>query len=522
MKPDKTSRTPLYIQIREDIRRDIVAGKMRAGDRLQPVTALAAERGVTPATIRRALLDLAGEGLVSSHVGRGTFVTGGPAAAAPEGTQVPPRNTDHAYTRQDTGLPAKTSPGSGREFSLAGRRVRTSVARSLAGLMNLAQRPGVIAFTRGIVDPDTVENGVLARLAQKALAGGDEPFREPGDPRGLLSLRKAIVRLYSEQGIEVSPGQILVTNGSQQAIALLAQQAAERGATVMCETPCYAGVTNAFSAFGLQIETIPRGDRGPDLSRLPAPANPTDTLLYLCPVLHNPMGTDISAELRDAAAQWARRNGATIVSDEVFRDLHFGEEEAPASFLKDPGPDRAVIIGSLSKSFISGLRVGWLVTSDERVRELTDIKKAMGLGCPPLMQGIAREFLEDREGLAAHRERVTAHYRTLRDAALAALGRHMPEGVTWTRPRGGFQLWVTLPEDYSSVELYLRSIDRGAAFIPGPLQDVQNRFMNSFRLCYGSLTVEEIETGIGRLGAATREYLSESPRETGMSGLGDF
>jgi 2-aminoadipate transaminase len=267
----------------------------------------------------------------------------------------------------------------------------------------------------------------------------------------------------------------------------------------------------------VEVETVIRDDAGPATGTLGT--NPA--LLYLCPILHNPMGTDIQADRQTEIADWARRTGSVLLSDEVFRDLHPGSN-APASFLANPGPERAIVLGSLSKSFISGLRVGWLVTSEERVRALTRIKKAMDLGCPPLMQGIAEAFLTDPEGYTAHRKRVRAHYRTLRDATLAALDRHMPRTVHWTKPEGGFQLWVSLGEGYSSVEMFMRAIDKGVAFLPGPLQDPDGRFLSSFRLCYGSLSCEEIEEGIKRLGEAVKEYVTQSPGEAVLAGLGDF
>ncbi len=517
MSVDKTSTVPLYIQIREDLRRSIVSGKLSPGERIPPATALAAEKDVTVATIRRALQDLTDEGLVFSHVGRGTFV-----AETVETSET--RTSDSA---RDPKPDTRDNTNRSREGASLkeGRTLRKNLTRSLNEMMNLAQKPGIIAFTRGIGSPDLIEKGILTRLAQSALSGGEEIFHDYGDPRGLLPLRSAIAGLYAEQGIAVSADQILVTSGSQQAIALLAQQAAENGRKVLCETPCYTGVSNAFSAFGLDIDTVPRGADGPDLSRIPASEDWQDALFYLCPVLHNPMGTDISREKRLEAIDWAQRSGAVIVSDEVFRDLHLtgkGASPTPDSFLKDPGPERAVVIGSLSKSFISGLRVGWLVTSSERVRDLAQIKKLMDLGCPPLMQGIAQAFLEDPTGYRAHRARIQDHYKTLRDVTLAALEKNMPKGVSWTHPEGGFQLWVSLPEGYSSVELFLRAVEKGTAFLPGPLQDINNRFMNSFRLCYGSLKADEIAEGIRRLGEATSEYLGQSGSGDDFAGYGDF
>ena len=518
MNIDKESSTPLYIQIRDDLRRSIVSGNLKEGERLPPVTALAAEKGVTAATIRRALQDLSDEGLISSHVGRGTFVTGPNSPIASQNEAASP---DRLAPEASGTVSRQRTEASMR----AARRLRQSVTRSLNEMLSLAQRPGVIAFTRGIGDPETIEKGILTKLAQKALANGEELFHDYGDSRGLLSLREAIAALYAEQGLAVTSDQILVTSGSQQAIALLAQQAAENGREILCETPCYTGVSNAFSAFGLQIETVPRKDDGPDLSRIPRGADYDNALFYLCPVLHNPTGTDISEESAREVSAWAKKNNAVILANEVFRDLHLagsGARPAPVSFLKEPGPERAVILGSLSKSFISGLRVGWIVTSEERVRALAQIKKLMDLGCPPLMQGIAQAFLEDPQGYRAHREKIREYYRGLRDAALAALERFMPKGVTWTKPEGGFQMWVTLPAGYSSVELFLRSVEKGAAFLPGPLQDINNRYMNSFRLCYGSLSKDDIAEGIRRLSEATCEYLAESPGDSGFAGLGDF
>lgn len=512
---ERETSLPLYAQIANDLRNGIASGALTPGTRLPAVTELAAKRGVTAATIRRALKDLTEEGLVNSHVGRGTFVTTGKKSA--ETARDPETN--------------RAAP------ALSAQNGRSGAA--LQGLMALARRPGVIAFTRGIGDPETIEKGTLTRLAHEALEGGEEMFLDYGDPRGLSGLREAVANLYRDQGIAVSAEQVLVTSGSQQALALLARDAAENGVEFLCETPSYPGVQNAFTAFGVTPAFVERDGEGPLVESLPetvkraeargqaesaargtpraAPAH----MLYLCPILHNPTGTDMSAARMDAVADWARRTESVILADEIYRDLHL-ESAAPPSFISHLGFERLVVLGSLSKSFISGLRVGWIITSEERVRALTAIKKAMDLGCPPLMQGIARAFLENEAGYRAHRERVREHYRIRRDATLAALRERMPKGVSWTVPAGGFQLWVTLPAGQSSVELLARAVDEGVSFLPGPLQTGGDRFESSFRLCYGSLSPEEIGRGIGRLAKALRAYTDESAAGTGFTGIGDI
>ncbi len=492
--------TPLYIQIREQLRHDVLSGKIPEGQRFSSISDMAADFNVTAATVRRALQDLTAEGLVSSHVGRGTFVVQRPVSQ----TASPP----HSETASET------------ERSVRRKTTQHTTKDAITDLLALARKDGVISFTRGIGDPDTVEKGTLTTLVHKALASGEELFLDYGDPRGLLPLRQAIAALYTEQGLNVSTDQILVTSGSQQAISLLAQYAAERNMPVLCETPCYSGVSNALSAFVPEIRAVIRTEEGPSIQDIEkalqdstgrATPQSAEALLYLCPILHNPMGTDISAANQQRIADWAASGKALIISDEIFRDLHSGSNP-PQSFLHHPGPEHCAILGSLSKSFISGLRVGWIVSSEERIRALTKLKKALDLGCPPLMQGIARAFLEDADGYSAHRQRIRAHYRVLRDCTLSALHAEMPQGVSWTKPQGGFQLWLTLPPGCSSVQLFVRAVEEGVAFLPGPLQDLDGGFLNSLRLCYGSLSTLEIETGIKRLAKAIRDMLS-SPAE---------
>lgn len=510
---DKDSDIPRYIQIRDSLKSSIASSSLPPGARLPTVSAMAQDWGVTAATIRRALQDLVDEGLVTSHVGRGTFVADAPAEPSP--------------TRPSTARQSPTHPGRPSPARPAPAHPDRSRQEDLSALLGLAQKPGVIAFTRGIADPLTVEQGILTRLAAEALSSGEEVFWDYGDPRGLRSLRESIASLYRAQGSEVQEDRILVTSGSQQAISLIAQQASELALPVICETPCYAGVTNAFAAFGVEVATVPRDKEGPIVSLLPTGPSAQGAILYLCPILHNPTGLDISSARRAELSEWARRNSATILSDEVYSALHFLEDSGGSarslpSFLRDGEGHETLTLGSLSKSFISGLRVGWIVAPEGRIASLTAIKKAMDLGCPPLMQGIARAFLDSPDGYAAHKERLRNHYRSLRDVTLASLRRNMPENVAWTEPKGGFQLQIELPSGYSSVELFVRAIDRGVAFLPGPLQDPEGRFAETIRLCYGSLSAKEIESGIRALAGAIEDYVTKGGMSARFASQGDF
>ncbi|MFC1535483.1 PLP-dependent aminotransferase family protein [Thermodesulfobacteriota bacterium] len=508
IKTDRDSDQPIYAQIRDAVIKAIKEGSLNPGDRLPAVTAFAKMVGVTHSTIRRALKDLIASGHVVSHVGRGTFV---------DDPFAPERETKDGKTP----LKSHPSPQVSHEFTLAARRLRMGITKSLEDLMDLARRPGLISFTAGIPDPGIMEPGTLDRLVKDALKAGQETYQVYGGPAlGMTALREILTSRFKQDGINISPDQILITSGSQQAVSIVAQAALENKQRIICETPCYMGIPNAFGALGHWVESAPRDWEGPIPDRLNHFNDKKPSVFYLCPELHNPMGTDISPERQTMLIKWSREQDVEIIADEIFHDLRF-EGPAPVSIFSEAGTGNVVVIGSLSKSFMLGLRIGWLITSPEKIRSFVSLKRAMDLGCPPLMQGIALSLLRSGE-YDIHLEKAHEHYRLRRDTAIETLEREMPDGVTWTLPKGGFHMWLELPNGYSSIALFLHAIERGVAFFPGPMQDVDHRFINAFRLSYGSVTPEEIEKGVKLLADAVKALIKEPPRDPGLSGLGDF
>jgi len=500
---DKTSDKPLYAQLRDAIEAAIAGGRLKPGQRLAPVTTLAKELNVTPTTVRRAYEDLAKAGRIISHVGRGTFVTDG---AAPESAPAATTPADECRRTGGTAQDA-ASTASRSELALAARRLRMGVARSLDALEALAARPGLIRFTIGAPPSDSLRDGVMEELARKALARGQNTLAGYAPPAGAPGLRQAVADRYASAGAKVAPEQVLITSGSQQAVTLLAAAAREDSRRVLCEMPCYMGIARSFGAAGHWVQSVVRDAEGPIPSQLPDGDAARGALLYLCPELHNPMGTDLSPQRRRAVVEWAARHDALLVSDEIFHDLHC-DNTNPSSLLAEAGAQAAVSLGSLSKSFAGGLRIGWIVSSAERIRSLVELKRAADIGCPPLMQAMAEELLTGGE-YDDHVRRVSRLYQIRRDATLRALKQHMPAGVTWTRPGGGFNMWVELPAGCSSLALFMLAVERGVAISPGPMNDVDHRFANAFRLCYGALRGEQIDEGVRRLAEATALVLQQ-------------
>jgi DNA-binding transcriptional MocR family regulator len=204
----------------------------------------------------------------------------------------------------------------------------------------------------------------------------------------------------------------------------------------------------------------------------------------------------MTSAARHALAAWAHERDATVVEDRIFRDLRF-EGTAPPPLYGLLAPGRRFLVGSVSKSFMTGLRVGFLVADRPVVDELLPYKRSMDLGGPSLVQAVAATFLDD--GYAKHLERLRPRYRGRRDAAIAALEGALPAGARFTRPEGGFQLWITLPDGLSAIEVFLRGIERGVAVSPGPAYDVDGRYASCLRLGYGNAPEPEVREGVRRL-----------------------
>ena len=433
LKPDGAS--PLYRRIEQAIRTGVTEGKLKPGDRLPSVVDIAEDLGVNKLTVLKAFQRLEKAGVLRSEVGRGTFVASenGAATAA-----------------------ADPRPDVVRSI----RRLREGYARGLRELLSVERRPGTVNLSGGVPSPDTIPDGLLERLSQDVARRNPRRLYEYGGPAGLPELREAIAGLLERRGTKISPDEIIVTNGSQQAVSLVAAWAREDGRSIFCETPTYTGIPGSFMLFGHGVHSVPWERGAPDLDLLKSASSGRRPLFYVCPDFNNPTGQTLDAASRHSLAEWARAGDGVVVDDSIFREMRFEGDEPPALYPMLPA-GRRFLVGSISKSFMTGLRAGFLVADRAIISELLPYKRYMDLGSPTIVQAIAAAFL--RGGYAKHLDKMRTYYRARRDAAVKALEEFMPDGVTWTRPQGGFQMWVTMPRGMSSVQLYLLAIERGAA-----------------------------------------------------------
>ncbi|WDP91918.1 MAG: PLP-dependent aminotransferase family protein [Desulfobacter sp.] len=498
---DKKSDRPLYLQISERIAKAISDNELSPGDKLPTVAAFSKEIGVTQATVRRALEDLKEKGLTESYVGRGTFVSAPPEPKADAGSG---RGAASGYAR------------SGR----AAWQLRRRVSKGLCDLMCAASRPGTIDFAKGVPDPGLMDKGLFAEMVGLAMKTDEAAYLPYGKLEGDPELRELIARRYKDSGVMVSPEQVLITQGSQQGASIAALDAAEHSRHVIIEAPGFQGVVDAFAGLGNSVSTItnlPGVDVAGQLAGAPSGRG---AILSICPEFQNPTGEVMPDALRRQISDWAMEGDHLVLSDEIFQDLRL-DGEGPASMMEILGPERTISISSLSKSLMPGLRVGWMIGSAQRIAEFTRIKRLMAQTGPPLMQGVAAAFL--RSGaFDAHLEKTKEIYARRRAVMLGALDDLMPKGVTWGNPGGGFYVWVTLPNGYSSVALLISLLDKGVNMVPGPVFDMDQRFVNAFRLGWAWTGEEEILKGLELMADAVKDLLAGGPGDAGLSGLGQF
>jgi DNA-binding transcriptional MocR family regulator len=515
IKIDKKSDKPLYIQIRDQLEFAIIEGELKPGDKLLSVASMAKKIGVTQTTVRRALEDLSKAGHTKCHVGRGTFIEN---AESLQEIQVNPEtglNTDIAGIQTNKyGYQARP------ELKRAAKRLRNGIKKGLKDLLNFSRQPDQIQFANGLPDHRSGFEATFQKIVEETIKENPVQYLEHGDCQGMFELRREIALRYSNNKIHITPEQVLITNGAQQGASIVAQDAFERKLNTICETPCFQGIPETFQAHGNWVDSVQRDHKGPDPEQLDQFAQNSPGLLYICPEMHNPMGKDIAPKRMKKVAKWAKKTKSIVLSDEIYHDLRL-EGTAPDSVIKAVGENQGIVISSMSKAYFSGLRVGWLISSSARIQEYTNYKRLMDQACPTLMQGIALNMFRSGK-YDSHIKQIRQTYLERKDVMIKCLEQMMPADVTFTKPNGGFSLWLTLPEGYSSIALLLSAMDRGVNFLPGPVFDIDQRYVNSLRLTYTWTDIDQIKEGIEILADTIKELLRKPPGDSGLSGIGSF
>jgi 2-aminoadipate transaminase len=387
---------------------------------------------------------------------------------------------------------------------LFARRARAEVGGEIARIMALSGRTDVISFAGGFPDPVAIDRDGLAEIMSE-LASGDVSAFEYAPTGGLPGLRSYLVeRIGEHEGRAPAPSELLVTSGGIEAMELLAKVFIDEGDTVVTEAPTYLGAQMCFAAAEAELVTVPVDDAGLDVEALAGVlangARPK--FVYTNPDHQNPAGVTLSAERRGVLVEFARRYGFLVVEDVAYRE--FSHDREPLSSLWAEAPDVVVQIGTFSKIFSPGTRLGWAIGPADVVERLVWAKQITDQCASALAQRVVEEY--GRRGhLDRQVERATELYAARCRRMLECLEAELPAGVTWTRPDGGFFTWLTLPEALDATGVAERSAEAGVVLVPGVPFFTDDRGRSHLRVCFSRASLSEIEEGVRILGRVLRE-----------------
>ena len=462
------SEVPLYRQLYEQIGQIIRSGDLARGERLPATRELAGLLGLNRTTISTAYEMLEADGLIAGQVGRGSFVTG---PAAPEDRRVDWEGI----------LPAAGPPG----------------GFAAAEISFVMSRP-----SRDLFPLDDFRASCAAVLDRHDLPD----ILQLGSPSGYEPLRRLLLEDARRQKLAQAGDDLLITNGCQQALDLIGRVLLRPGDTVALEDPVYPGLKNLLAGMGAQLAGIPVGADGVDLAVLERVLRDRPRFLVVTSNFQNPTGATIPLAARRTLLEAARGAGVPVVENDAYGELRYSGQPIPALKQLDESGG-TILLRSFSKISFPGLRVGWALGPKALIDRLRHAKEAADLHTDQLSQAVLLEFVESGR-LEAHRARVLEAGAARLSATLEGCRELLPPGARYTRPEGGMNVWLRLPEPLDAAALLPRARKEGVAYLPGHYFTVSRPDPGALRLSFASLPPEQIRSGLavlGRLVAAELE-----------------
>lgn len=375
--------------------------------------------------------------------------------------------------------------------------------------------PGTISLVFGHPDATTLPADDLRAAAEAVLRGPQARLAlQYGPEQGTPALIDYLVaKLNREEELSLSRDNLMIVAGSTHAVDMIARLYAGHDGVVLVEAPTYHDALHVFRDHGADLRPVQMDSDGliievlaAQLAALRREGKPPQ-LLYTIPNFQNPSGVTLTRARRKAVLRLACEHGFLIVEDDVYRDLAF-EGEVPPSFYALAEGQRVLRIGSFSKIMAAGLRLGWLIAAPEHIQRCINCGvMQMGGGANPLVAHIVAQYCHAGY-LEPHVVQLQQVYRHRRDVTLAALKRYMPLGVTWTHPRGGFFVWLTLPKGMSISLLREAARRHGVLFVPGSDFFATGGGERNLRLAFSFVPPDEIEQGVEILAQGIRQMMS--------------
>ena len=386
-------------------------------------------------------------------------------------------------------------------------------ASAVRALFAVANRPEVVSLAGGMPNLADLPLEALAETITQLVARNGQQAMQYGGGQGEPLLREHICEVMALEGIAAHPDDVMVCVGSQQGLALLTQIFCDPGDVVLCEAPSYVGALGVFRTYQAEVAHVAMDDDGLDPTALREAiascraAGKKIKFLYTIPNFHNPAGISQPTPRRQEILQIARDAGILVVEDNPYGLLGFDQDPVPA--IRSYNDDGVVYLGSFSKIFAPGFRIGW-VLAPHAIKEKLVLAQESATLCPPIFSQYTIAAYLQQFDWRSQIKKSTVLYRERRDAMLAGLEAHMPAGTRWTRPDGGFFVWLTLPPELDSDAMLARAVTARVAYVPGNAFYADGLGTRHLRLSYCLPTPEEIIEGTRRLGEVMASEISIS------------
>ena len=353
----------------------------------------------------------------------------------------------------------------------------------------------IYSFAGGYPSADTFPLEAIRQTMSEVIDKYGSKAFQYGATQGVTELREAVAKRYG-----VSVDRVQITSSSQQGIDVCTRVLVDPGDVILTSSPSYLGALQSFCSYRAKIVGVPHSeDLGSYRSAYEKEilkalqAGERIKFLYMIPDFQNPSGESLSLEERQMLVELARKYDFLIVEDSPYRELRYEGDHIPTMYSLDP--DRVIHLGSFSKIFAPGFRLGWAIAHPEILDKIYVCKQSLDL-CPPIFdQYVAAEFLASGR-LDENLAKSVALYKGKRDLMLSLLEKHMPEGVRWTHPEGGLFLFLTMPEGFDAVKFYDKALAAGVAYVAGEFFHPDRSGKNTMRLNFSFMSEEKMREGV--------------------------
>lgn len=393
-------------------------------------------------------------------------------------------------------------------------RIQKTPSSFIRDILKVTQDPTVTSFAGGLPNPISFPGEALKESSCRIIDENGGKVFQYSTTEGYIPLRQHIADKYNKNfGLNIKPEHVLITTGSQQALDLIAKVLINTGDGVIVEAPGYLGAIQAFCMFEPKFLPVTLEEDGLNLEELEEALKQGAKFAYTVPNFQNPTGLTYSKERREAICELFDKYDTVLVEDDPYGELRFKGSKLP--YIGAGKLAHSVLLGTFSKTVTPGMRLGFIITQDsELMTHLVTAKQSSDLHSNIFSQYLISDYLDHNE-YQQHVNKITELYRGQAETMLEAMDEFFPKEVKYTKPEGGMFIWVTLPDDISSLDLFKEAMAQKVAFVPGDPFYTDRHNVNTFRLNYTNSTPEVIRSGIKRLADAIKARLKKPAKEMG-------